>query len=201
LRDGVVAAVRAVAQERGQAEILMPMIAAVLDEAGIEAAALDLIGVVVGPGSFTGLRIAIAAARGLALASGVPALGVSRFAAIAARLPFERRGGRSLLVALDTRREDFYLQLFGEDLPDDARLLTGEAAAAWLPRVPLLLAGDAARRLAPMLDGRDITMATGVEQARGEDVARLAAGQFRPGIAIPPPRPLYLRPPDTTSPR
>jgi tRNA threonylcarbamoyladenosine biosynthesis protein TsaB len=201
LRDGAVVAGRVVSQERGQAEILMPMIADLFDAARIEARALDLIGVTVGPGSFTGLRIAIAAARGLALAAGIPALGVSSFAAIAARLPPGARGGRALLVVLDTRRDDFYLQLVTADGPGEPRLSTGEAAALWLPRVPLLLAGDAAWRLAPALGGRDIAIAENVTQVRAEDVARLAAAAFRPGVAIPPPRPLYLRPPATTVPK
>jgi tRNA threonylcarbamoyladenosine biosynthesis protein TsaB len=201
LRDGVVVAARAVRQERGQAEILMPMIAEVLDEVGIAAGALDLIGVAVGPGSFTGLRIAIAAARGLALATGVPALGVSSFAAIAARVPPATRDGRALLVALDTKRDDFYLQLFTADGPGEPFLATAAAANAWLPPAPLLLAGDAAPRLALALAGREIAVADDVIQARAEDVARLAAAAFHPGIAVAPPRPLYLRPPDITKPR
>jgi tRNA threonylcarbamoyladenosine biosynthesis protein TsaB len=201
LRDGAVVAARSVGQERGQAEILMPMIADLFDEVRIDAGALDLIGVAIGPGSFTGLRIAIAAARGLALAAGVPALGVSSFAAIATRLPPAARGGRALLVALETRRDDFYLQLFAAGGPGEPLLSSGEAAAAWLPRVPLLLAGDAARRLTAALAGHDVAVAEDVIQVRAEDVARLAAAEYRPGIAMPPPRPLYLRPPDTTMPK
>jgi tRNA threonylcarbamoyladenosine biosynthesis protein TsaB len=64
--------------ERGQAERLMPMIESLLAEAGIGWDALDGIGVCTGPGNFTGLRVAVAAARGLALALGVPAVGFSR---------------------------------------------------------------------------------------------------------------------------
>jgi tRNA threonylcarbamoyladenosine biosynthesis protein TsaB len=200
LRDGAVVAMRAAAPEHSQAEILIPTIAAVLSEAGTDTAALDLIGVATGPGSFTGLRIAIAAARGLALAAGVPAIGVSRFAAVAARFPAARRDGRALLVALETRREDFFLQLFAGDAPEP-RLSTGEAASAWLPPMRLLLAGDAAARLAPALAGHDVAIADDADRPCAEQVARLAAAEFRPGVAVPPPRPLYLRPPDTTMPR
>jgi tRNA threonylcarbamoyladenosine biosynthesis protein TsaB len=200
LRDGTVVAARTATQERGQAEILIPMIAEVLTAAGTEAAALDLIGVATGPGSFTGLRIAIAAARGLALAASVPAIGVSRFAAIAARFPASHRQGRALLVAFDTRRDDFFLQLF--DAGDgEPRLASGAAATAWLPLMPLLLVGDAAVRLAPALAGRDIVIAEDADLPCAEEVARLAADNFRPEVAIAPPRPLYLRPPDTTMPR
>jgi len=200
LRDGAVVATRDTARERGQAEILMPMIAEVLDEGGIAASRLDLIGVSVGPGSFTGLRIAIAAARGLALATGVPAIGVTAFAAIAAQVPMARRDGRALLVALDTRRDDFYLQLFASEASGDPVAIGAAAVAAWTPPVPLLLAGDAAHRLAPALAGRDLAMGTAV-RVEGADVARLAAAAYRPGLAIAPPQPLYLRPPDTTLPR
>ncbi|HEX7968463.1 MAG TPA: tRNA (adenosine(37)-N6)-threonylcarbamoyltransferase complex dimerization subunit type 1 TsaB, partial [Stellaceae bacterium] len=77
LRDGQIAAHRFALMERGQAEALMPMIAAVLEEAAMPVEALDLIAVTVGPGAFTGLRIGLAAAQGLALASGVPALGIT----------------------------------------------------------------------------------------------------------------------------
>jgi tRNA threonylcarbamoyladenosine biosynthesis protein TsaB len=201
LRDGAVVAARASAPAaRGQAEILMPMIAELLTEARTEATALDLIGVAIGPGSFTGLRIAIAAARGLALATGIPAIGVSRFAAIAARFPLDRRRGGALLVALDTRRDDFFLQLFADEAAEP-RLSTGEAAAAWLPHVPLLLAGDAAARIAPALAGHDVVVADDADRPCAEAVARLAAAEFRPGVAAAPPRPLYLRAPDTTIPR
>lgn len=197
LRDGAVAAARAVTQERGQAEILMPMIADLLAEARADAAALDLIGVATGPGSFTGLRIGIAAARGLALATGVPAVGISRFAAIAALFPEEQRQGRALLVALDTRRDDFFLQLF-TDRPQEPFLAAAEAAARRLPRVPLLLAGDAAGRLAPALAGRDVVIADDPDRPCAEAVARLATAQLLAGVPVTPPRPLYLRPPDTT---
>jgi tRNA threonylcarbamoyladenosine biosynthesis protein TsaB len=200
LRDGAMVASRAAGAARGQAEILMPMIADVLAEARTDAASLDLIGVATGPGSFTGLRIAIAAARGLALAAGVPAIAVSRFAAVAARFPAERRERRALLVALDTRRDDFFLQLF-TDHADEPRLSTGEAAARTLPKIPLLLVGDAAPRLATALTGRDFVIPDDADLPCAEQVARLAAAEHRPGVVPPPPRPLYLRAPDTTMPR
>lgn len=199
LRDGAIVATCAAAMERGQAEILMPMIADTLAEARAEATDLDLIGVATGPGSFTGLRIAIAAARGLALATGVPAIGVSRFAAVAARFPVAHRGGRALLIALDTRRDDFFLQLFDRG-PAQPFLADGETAARRLPRTPLMLAGDAARRLTPALSGRNVALAEEPDAPCATEVARLAAAAFRPGVVIPPPRPLYLRAPDTTTP-
>lgn len=177
------------------------MIATALKEAAIEAATLDAIGVATGPGSFTGLRIAIAAARGLALATGVPAIGISRFAAIAARFPISRREGRSLLVALDTKRDDFFLQLFRQSGEEAPRLASGDAAVRLLPDIPLLVAGDAARRLEADLHGRDIVVAEGAESPCAEHVARLAAVAVANGSPLTPPQPLYLRAPDTTQPR
>src|SRR6185312_15624429 len=184
LRDDAIVAMRADARPHGQAEILMPMIADALADAGIEAASL----------------IAIAAARGLALATGVPAVGVTRFAAVAAQFPAQNRSGRALLVALDTRREDFFLQLFaGNDA--EPFLADGAEAARLLPTLPLLLAGDAADRLAPFLAGCDIAVADQPDRPLAVEVARLADAAFRPGVAASPPRPLYLRAPDTTAPK
>jgi tRNA threonylcarbamoyladenosine biosynthesis protein TsaB len=203
LRDGAVAARRLAPMERGHAEALMPMIDAVLEEAGIAVAALDLIAVTTGPGAFTGLRIGLAAARGLALASGVPALGITRFAAAAAAVPRERQAGKRLVIALDSKRRELYLQAFAEgEAEGDGALVPPEAVPDWLPPGPLLLAGDAAPALARLIAAR-----AGVEQAPGPglvdavDVARLAAAEWRPGLRPPPPLPLYLRAPDTTLPR
>jgi tRNA threonylcarbamoyladenosine biosynthesis protein TsaB len=200
VRDGSVVAARAATADRSQAEILLPMITQVLSEAHTDPLGLDLIATTTGPGSFTGLRIAIATARGLALAAGVPAIGVSRFAAVAARFPPEQRAGRGLLVALDTRRDDFFLQLFA-DTEGDPHLASAAMAASALPDIPLLLAGDAAPRLAAALKGRDITIARGFDFPCAEEAARLAARILRRGGAADPPRPLYLRAPDTTLPR
>src|SRR4029450_31055 len=72
--------------QRGHAETLMPLIARMLDRAELETADLDRIAVTTGPGSFTGLRVGIAAARGIALASGKPAIGLTTLAAFAAPL-------------------------------------------------------------------------------------------------------------------
>ena len=198
-----VAARRFAAMERGQAEALMPMVAAVLDEAALAIDALDLIAVTVGPGAFTGVRIGIAAARGLSLASGVPALGVSSFVAAAAQAPVEERRGRPLLLALDSRRAEFFVAMFGTDdtplMP--GALLSADEIAARLPAEPLLLAGDAAAALAAALKGTDLALAKSAGAIDAADVARLAARAWRPGMRPPPPEPLYLRAPDTTMPR
>jgi tRNA threonylcarbamoyladenosine biosynthesis protein TsaB len=203
LRDGEVAARRFAAMARGQSEQLLPMIDTVLGEASVAIATLDLIAVTVGPGAFTGLRIGIAAARGLALASGVPALGITSFAAVAAQVPRAALAGRPLVVALDSRRAELYLQAFdtgGVPLGDGA-LVPPADLAGWVPSGPLLLVGDAAPTLATALAGRHPEVVPGPGIADAADIARLAASAWRPGLRPEPPRPLYLRAPDTTAPR
>lgn len=203
LREGAVAARRFAPMVRGQAEALMPMIAAVLAAAEVAVAALDLIAVTIGPGAFTGLRIGLAAARGLALAGGVPLLGITSFAAVAAQVTAAERRGRSLVVALDSKRSELYLQSFAADgRPLAAGALVAPAEwSRWVPAGELVLAGDAAPRLASGLAGRAPVLAPGPGLADAADVARLAAEAWQPGMVPPVPRPLYLRPPDTTLPR
>jgi tRNA threonylcarbamoyladenosine biosynthesis protein TsaB len=203
LRDGAIRAHRLVPMERGHAEALMPMIDAVLSEAAMAVEALDLIAVTTGPGAFTGLRIGLAAARGLALASGVPVLGITNFAAVAAAVPLDRQNGRRLVVALDSKRRELYLQAFAEGVPSgESALVAPEAVAAWLPPGRLLIAGDAADRLTALLgEGREAIRAEGPGHTDAAAVARLAAAAWRPGLRPEAPRPLYLRAPDTTLPR
>ncbi|WP_435257704.1 tRNA (adenosine(37)-N6)-threonylcarbamoyltransferase complex dimerization subunit type 1 TsaB [Thioclava sp. FR2] len=94
---------------KGQAERLMPLLQELLDEAGIKWADLDLIGVGTGPGNFTGVRISVAAARGLALGLSIPAIGVTTFQALA----FGQ--ARPTLIAQDARRGMAYVQAFTPD--------------------------------------------------------------------------------------
>ncbi|RMD63862.1 MAG: tRNA (adenosine(37)-N6)-threonylcarbamoyltransferase complex dimerization subunit type 1 TsaB, partial [Alphaproteobacteria bacterium] len=86
-RDGAVRARRFEVMSRGQAERLVPMIQDVMAAAGQAYAALDAVAVACGPGGFTGVRIALATARGLALAQHLPLVGVSSFEAVAAAVP------------------------------------------------------------------------------------------------------------------
>src|SRR5450432_1394851 len=96
LRDGAgrLLAHRFEALARGHAERLMPMLREVMAEADVDFAALALIAVTTGPGSFTGIRVGLAAARGLALASGLPILGITAFEALAGAVPAAERQGR-----------------------------------------------------------------------------------------------------------
>ena len=203
LHHGRLVARRSAAMERGQTEALMPMIEAVLAESELASGDLDVIAVTVGPGAFTGLRIALAAAHGLALATGRPLLGITNFAAVAAQVPPSALAGRRLVVALDSKRRELYLQAFNTDRTPEGEgaLVAPEAFSAWVPEGPLIVAGDGALRLASVLGADRARLAPGSGMADAADVARLAAATWQPGVQPARPRPLYLRPADTTLPR
>ena len=97
---------------RGHAEALIPMVARVLDEAGLSSSDIDAFAVTVGPGSFTGLRVGIAAARGFGLATGKPVIGLSTLAVLAAPL-LARDDSVPVAAAIDARHGNVYLQVIG----------------------------------------------------------------------------------------
>ena len=209
-RDGSVAASQARAMTRGQSESLMPMIDDVLAEAGLTYGDLDALAVTVGPGAFTGLRIGLAAARGLALALNIPCAAVTTLEAVAkAQPPLPdpvADGDAGLLVALDSKREDFYVQLFGRDLAPmtDPAAVMPDALAGLLPDgcAAISVAGDAAGAACEALAAAGIAAhATG-----GPGVPDAAVvGGIAVGRALPPvgraPGPIYLRPPDAVRPK
>ena len=187
----------------------MPMLDRVMAEAALSPRDLGIIAVATGPGGFTGIRVGLAAAQGIALATRAPLIGVSGFAAVAYALcrNLPNHGAGALLVALDSRREDLYVQLFAQDfttplvpaeavLPD--RLAEYVGAASAYP--PLLMAGDAAEAAAAALKGcAELDIVPGsAPDALGVIAAAMAA--VRSGRADEPVRPLYLRPPEVTVP-
>ncbi|MGB0720586.1 MAG: tRNA (adenosine(37)-N6)-threonylcarbamoyltransferase complex dimerization subunit type 1 TsaB [Bdellovibrionales bacterium] len=97
--------------ERGQAEHLVPLAQGVLTDAGIGFDALEAVVVTVGPGSFTGIRIGVSAAKSFGLALGVPVFGVSTLQAVA--LSYDAQD--DFIVAGETKRQDYYVQAFGRD--------------------------------------------------------------------------------------
>jgi len=182
--------------QRGHAEALMPLIARVMDGAGKEFRELDRIAVTTGPGSFTGLRVGISAARGIALATGKPAIGLTTLAAFAAphiaeddRLP--------VVAAIDARHDHVYLQVFGPR----GRTLVAPKVASLREAVraaqtdPARIVGSAAELIAAAWPKTEPPPPT-VDQRGAPDigwVARLAAAADE-GHGSP--KPLYLRAPD-----
>lgn len=193
--DGRIGAARRELRETGHAEAIMPMIAAVLAEAGVMARDLARIVVTIGPGSFTGTRIGLAAARGLALVRDVPVVGLSTFEALAEAAP----RGAPLLVAFDARRDQVYAQAF-----DAARRPRGAPCALALEDLcalpldrgePIWTAGSAAHAAADVLarEGFRPQVCAGLDFPDAAMFLALGAGRPVPGER---PRPLYLRPPD-----
>lgn len=175
---------------RGHAERLLPMIEEAMAEAGLDYAALDGLAVTVGPGTFTGVRIGLATARGFALATGLPLVGVTTLEAMAAA----HGGAAPVAAVLGAGRDRVYLQVFGADGgpvgPPEA--VTMADAAALLPRGARVV-GDVAERLAALVDDAVAVAALpDAETVAAIAVGRLAAGAPQGG----PPVPLYVRSPD-----
>src|SRR5690606_31806688 len=122
---------------RGHAEALAPMIADVMAAAGLDFGDLDRLAVTVGPGSFTGLRVGIATARGLALATGLPVVGITTLEAIAANVTEQESAtrGRRVVAVIDARRDEVYVEMFHRDLQSltGPRLVALDDAAALVP--------------------------------------------------------------------
>lgn len=184
------------AMTRGHAEALMPMIFRVLENAGIAAEDLDRIAVTVGPGSFTGLRVGIAAARGIALAAGKPAIGLTTLAAYAAPL-IAADDTRAVVSTIDAHHDSVYIQIFGPGgrVAMSPRVLgLREAVRAAHSGAPRLV-GTGADLLVKVWPSGERPPAS-VDTSRAPDIRWVA----RLGAAAPPsstpPKPLYLRPPD-----
>lgn len=170
------------AMEKGQAEYLMPMLEAMLAEAGIGWRDLGVIGVGTGPGNFTGVRIAVAAARGLALGLRVPAVGVTALEALA----YGTAGVR--LVTLDARRDAVYAQVFEG----------GVAVQCTLDSLPAVPAG------AVCIGHRADEVAALCAGVVGEPAYPLTVAMARIALAgrdtAPRPAPFYLRGADASPP-
>lgn len=98
--------------QRQQASILVPIIDDLLQQAGAQKTDIQKIGLSLGPGSYTGIRIGIAAAQGLSKGLGVPVKGMSSFSIIAKYLVEEKTPNQPFAIAIETMRKDSYLQLF-----------------------------------------------------------------------------------------
>lgn len=166
---------------KGQAERLMPLISEVMAAGGAQLSDLDAIGVGIGPGNFTGIRISVSGARGLALALGRPAVGVSLLEA----LVWGANG--PCLAAIDARRDHVYLQRFGDACDRGPELVSLEDCGDWAAP-GLTLTGDRAEEIGARL-GAGITPAPANPAPA---IARFAARRFR-DPALPRPAPLYLR--------
>lgn len=187
-------ATRIEAMEKGQAERLMPLLEELLSEAGLGWRDLRGIAVGIGPGNFTGVRIAVSAARGLALGLGIPAIGLSGF-----ELMREAEDHPAEWVCLPAPRDQVYLQAFSQGIAQGAPILLDPASglAALTPPARLRVIGHRATEIARPFGAKAVEAAlTDLPQR----LARTAARRFRSGRIGPRPAPLYVRPADAAPP-
>ncbi len=198
-RQGAIAASQSRPMARGHAEVLVPMIETIMAGAGIGYADLDAVAVTVGPGAFTGLRIALAAALGIGLAAGRPVIGIGTLQALAAGARLAAPTDGEIAAVIDNKRAGLYAQRFGPDLAPrtEPGVFSPEAFVATLPDGPVLVVGDGAPALAlAAMSGRTITVAPGPGLPDAGDVAWLVAEG--PMAARLPPTPIYLQAPAVT---
>lgn len=193
-RDGAVLAEAVVDAERGHPSTLPPLVERVLAEAGLAPAALDAVAAVIGPGGFTGLRATLSLAEGLALAAGIPGIGVTTGEALAAS---EEGRAEEAWALLDARRGRVLLERVPAGRLEAASppLMTTPEALP-MPEGPVLLLGDGAALAAPVLAARGREARLGAARliapgAIGIVAAARLAGRLSPrGLA-----PLYGEPP------
>ncbi|WP_127091396.1 tRNA (adenosine(37)-N6)-threonylcarbamoyltransferase complex dimerization subunit type 1 TsaB [Aquabacter cavernae] len=193
--DSVVAG-DSVFMERGHAEALVPMVEQVLRDARLHFSDFDRIAVTVGPGSFTGLRVGISAARGFALVAGKPAVGVTTLAALATPfLAFD--DSLPVLAAIDARHGHVFMQMFGtggRTLIAPRIASTKEAARAAAMGGVRLVGSGAGLVADAWPPGEQAPVSC--ETLAAPDIAWIARLGAAADPATAEPKPLYLRPPD-----
>ena len=178
--------------DRGHAAILPVMARDCLRDSGSGASELDLVAVTVGPGSFTGIRACIALAQGIALAAGIPVVGVTVGEAIADSLP--QLGGRTLWCATESRRGRIFLEA-------GAGILSLAIADLPNPSGPVAVAGNAAAVAASRLAARGVNvMLTDARRPAGRHIAAVAERRLRGDVAPLPAEPIYVDPPEAKLP-
>ncbi len=198
MEDGAAApeASETAAMERGHAEALLPMIDRVMARVEGGFSALGRVAVTVGPGSFTGLRVGIAAGRAIGVACAIPTVGVSTLAALAAPLILDEKPER-VAVAIDARHGNIFFAAFepdGRTLRAPCLISVREAVRS-LGTGAVRLAGSSAPMLA--IEAWSIGVAAEVAGATtAPDIAFVARLGLLADPALAPARPLYLKAPD-----
>lgn len=182
----------------GQAEAIGPMVRDLIKQSGTEFSALHRIAATVGPGTFTGLRIGLAFARGLGLALGLPVVGITTLKAIAANVA-SNPCALPIAVLIDARRGNVYSQVFSASLDplNEPLAHSLQEAAARLPKGEVWTIGSGADLLTDTGDDRIARRSPASDLPHAAVVAALAA---REAASAAPPAPLYLRPPGAKPP-
>jgi tRNA threonylcarbamoyladenosine biosynthesis protein TsaB len=193
--EGITMARQSHVMTRGHAEALLPLISDVMVQAEIDFTQIDRVAVTTGPGSFTGLRVGLSAARGIGLAAAKPVVGLTTLAALAA--PYiASDDSTSVAVAIDARHCHVYLQIFG---PAGRTLVTPRIVAVAdavraAATTPVRLVGSGAGMMAAAWPKGSAPLSVDERRAADIDwVARLGAAANESQSA---PKPLYLRAPD-----
>ena len=204
-RDGAVLGEGVHRESRSHTASLPLLVERVLGEAGLALEDVEGIAVSIGPGSFTGLRVGLALAKGLAFAGGLPLVGVPTLEALA--WVADAEPGTSLCAALDARKREVYAALFTATAEGPRRLtpdlaLAPAALAARLPR-PCTLVGDAGEVYGDVLGAHANLLPFATHHPRGGVIARLGAARLAAGEAANAGtlEPVYVRPPDAELPR
>jgi tRNA threonylcarbamoyladenosine biosynthesis protein TsaB len=194
-RDDKVLGFEQAEMKQGQAEALVPMIERALVDCGIDYAALDLLAVTVGPGSFTGVRVGIATARAMGLAANKPVVGVRTTEVLAAAAP--EKSAR-ILAAVDTKRGDLYAQLFDQNrMPHGGiRVVALSDLAQWVGPEPMIVVGDAAAAVVDAL-GYYASLSAASPLPDPATLARLASTRESSNQNLVP---VYARAPDAAIP-
>ncbi len=202
LNDGQTVGRYVEAMDFGQAEVLIPQIRAVLEHAGLRFADLGLLAVCVGPGSFTGVRAGISAARAFKMACpGVTVAGITAFEAYVRALEPQELAEINAVI-IETKRDDYYFQLFDENL----NRLTDPAAGTYDNLKDLLrhhkvsLVGDGVERFLSRPSGLSLHAIKMLEALPVEQLAAAGLKHYRDKV-IDYPKPLYLRAPDVAAPK
>jgi len=197
LLGGRIVASRYEPMMRGQAERLMPMLDEILGEIGTDWEQIDAIGVGVGPGNFTGIRIGVSAARGLALALGVPAIGASAFELVRDAAP-EWDGPELISIATPRRDVDVVLQRYAggepEGRPFELRV-SGDHDVPELAKDSRILGHESAalNRIFCETHGFSVPHNTPEAALPAEAVVRVAAKRLTGTGSFLAPSPLYVR--------
>jgi tRNA threonylcarbamoyladenosine biosynthesis protein TsaB len=192
--DGARLVTRSIDAGRSHAEHLLGMIRDVTSEAGVALADLDCLAVTTGPGSFTGIRIGVAAVRGLALVTRTPTIGVTTLAVHAeeARTTF---GGRPVLTTIAAGRGELYGALFSDDGAEiePPAAASAQVFAAMVTPDTVIAGSGVDLVLAALPMAPRVTVA---HRRASPSIAALCALALRTPPSPAPLRPLYLRPPD-----
>jgi len=207
--DGSIVACQLRHSPKAQAEILFSLLENVFNQSVITPHQLDLIIATVGPGAFTGLRVGISTARGISLATKTSCKGITTTEAIAQGVPHEKFDYAPVLVALDSKRNDLFVQLFGPGRTPLGKVaaVEREKLSVWVREIisegqVVQIIGNSSHVASDLLknDGLNSIVLKGSEMPDAREIAIIAFERWKLGIPLLELTPLYLRAPDAIIP-